>query len=245
MPAKRMYKKRPYAKRRYAKKSASSFEKKGNYALAEQVGGTIGSLIAEPWMPLFPASVKKNLRYSTNFTLSTTLGVITGTQVFRANDAFDPDFTAAGHQPMGFDQMMLWYNHFVVVSSNINVIFKNQSNTNPTVCLRVDADSTGLTVIDRIVELGGCCTQVLDLKNVYGGTRKLSMGANIPKLQGVSRSAITSDPNLQGSAAASPSECSYFHVTCWDTAGVSSNIECDAVLEYEVIFLEPRNAPQS
>jgi len=40
---------------------------------------------------------------------------------FRANSCYDPDYDGAGHQPMGFDQMALKYNHYQVLGSRIKV----------------------------------------------------------------------------------------------------------------------------
>jgi hypothetical protein len=167
------------------------------------------------------------------------------TNVLRANDLFDPEFTGTGHQPMGFDQLMTWYNHFVVVHARLVCTFKNTANTSPTVCIRQDGDSTPITVIDRIVELGGCVMDTLSLKNVYGGDSVLEMSLDIAKLQGVSRSAITSDPSLQGNAAASPAEVTYFHIQMWDSVGATGSCTVDVILEQVAIFLEPRDITES
>lgn len=196
-------------------------------------------------MPIFPATITKRLRYSTTFALTTTSGAITSTQVFRANDLFDPDFTGTGHQPMGFDQLMSFYNHFCVLSAKITIVAKNTVGSAPTLCLRIDADSTPLTVIDRIVEFGGCVTEDLEVKGSYGANKRLSLVADICKLQGVKRSAITSDPSLAGNAAASPAEVSYFHITMWDTAGITGGCEVDVILEQVAVFLEPRDLTES
>lgn len=231
-PAKRVYKKRVPKPRK-------------KYDIADDISGSVNTLIKEPWMPVFPASIKKRLRYSTVFGGATTSGAITSTQVFRANDMFDPDFTSTGHQPMGFDQLMQWYNHFTVVWAKITIVAKNTTASAPTVCLRIDADSTPLTVIDRIVEIGGCVTETLEAKGGYGANKTLSMVANIPKLQGVNESAVTANPSLQGSASASPAECSYFHITMWDTAAVTGSMACDVILDQIAIFVEPRNMVES
>lgn len=198
-------------------------------------------MVYEPWMPIFPASTTKKLRYSTTFALTSTSGVITGTQVFRANDLFDPDFTGTGHQPMGFDQLMAFYNHFCVVRAKIIIQAKNTTDSFPTICIRVDADSTALTSIDRIVEFGGCVTEDLDTKLGYGATKKLQLSVDIAKLQGVNPVALTADENLKGTAAASPTEISYFHVTLWNTAGTTSSAQFDCILEQTAIFTEPRD----
>jgi len=165
--------------------------------------------------------------------------------VFRANDLFDPDFTGTGHQPMGFDQLMLWYNHFCVVSAKITIVVKNTAATVPTICLRVDADSTPLTVIDRIVEFGGCVTESLEVKGASGCNKTLSMSIDIARLQGMSRKTMYADPTLRGTAAASPTECSYFHFTMWDTVGATGSAECDVILEQVARFMEPRDVTES
>jgi len=236
-PAKRAPYRKKAAPKRYVKSKSKT--------LTSGLGGSVSTLVKEPWTPIFPASITKRLRYSTTFAGSSATGAITSTQVFRANDLFDPDFTGTGHQPMGFDQLMQWYNHFCVVWAKITVIAKNMSSTVPTVCLRIDGDSSPLTVIDRVVEVGGCVTENLEIKGSYGANKSLTMVADIGKLQGLNRVAMTSNPSLQGSAAASPIECSYFHITMWDTMGGTGSMECDVILEQIAVFMEPRNMVQS
>lgn len=208
-------------------------------------GGSVNTIASMPWMPVFPASVTRLFRYSSTFSASTTSGAITSTYVFRANDVFDPDFTGTGHQPMGTDPLFLWFNHAVVLRANIHVVFKNTTASTPTVCLRVDADSTPITVIDRIVEFGGCVTEVLEIKGDYGANKSLTLSADILRLQGVNKSAITADPSLRCSAAAAPTEVTYFHVTMWDTLGASGSATCDVIIEQTATFLEPRTLTQS
>lgn len=236
-PAKRA----PYRRKAAPKRYVNSRSK----TLTSGLGGGVTTLVKEPWQPVFPASITKRLRYSTSFTASTTSGAISAVQVFRANDLFDPDFTGTGHQPMGFDQLMQWYNHFCVVWAKITIVAKSTSATTPTICLRVDGDSSVLTVIDRVVEIGGCVTETLEVKGSYGANKSLSMVADIAKLQGINRVALTSNPSLQGNVAASPAECTYFHITMWDTLGATGSAEVDVILEQIAVFQEPRNMVQS
>jgi len=208
-------------------------------------GGGANTMMYEPWMPIFPASVTKRLRYSTSISLSSTSGVITSTYVFRANDLFDPDFTSTGHQPMGFDQLMSFYNHFVVRRARITLLIRNTTDSQPTVCVRVDADSTALTTIDRIVEFGGCETIDLDTKLASGATKKLVLSVDIAKMQGIKPSALTADVNLRGTAATSPTEVTYFHVTMWNTSGITGAATADVILEQVATFTEPRDLTAS
>jgi len=186
----------------------------------------------------------KTLRYHTNATLTVTSGAV-GTYVFRANDLFDPDFTSTGHQPMGFDQMMVFYNHFAVESARIVVQFSNASTTSMRVGIRVDADSTPLTVPDQFIEFGGLTFDAVEGKGIYGSEKTLQLSVDIPKIQGISRNALTSDSTLRGNAAASPSEVTYFHIMAWDPFTASGTVNCDVILEQRSWFMEPRNATES
>lgn len=206
---------------------------------------SLTTLVKEPLMPVFPARIYKRLRYSTNATIGAAAGAV-NTYVFRANDLFDPDLTGTGHQPMGFDQLMLWYNHFVVAKAKITCTFSNLAAARATVCIRQDGDLTPITVIDRILEIGGLVKADLENKGVSGSMRTLEIAVDIARLQGVSPIALSSDPSLQGSAAASPAECTYFHVACWDSgAGGTTSVLVDVLLEQEAYFCEPRNLIES
>jgi len=203
----------------------------------------ITSRQAENWMPIFPVRCKRTLRYSTTFQLTCTSGA-TATYVFRANDLFDPDYTGTGHQPMGFDQMMLSYNHFCVTHSTIRVTARNKSNTSPvTVCIRQDASPTAVTVIDRIMEFGGL--MALELDTFGTQTNLMELNLDMAKVQGVSPSALTSDSTLRGDAGNSPTEVTYWHVQCWDTAALTSIVNFDVILEQTAWFIEPRDLTES
>lgn len=204
------------------------------------------TLVSEPWMPIFPARTTKRLRYSTNVSIGAAVGAV-NTWVFRANDLFDPDFTSGGHQPMGFDQMMLSYNHFCVTKAKITCTFRNLVTTKPVVvAIRQDANSTPLTVVDRIIEFGGLVQSMLGAGPGFGSTQTLELSLDVAKLQGLSLSALTADPTLRGDAATSPTEVTYFHVACWDTSGsVTTSVLCDIIVEQTAIFLEPRDLLES
>jgi hypothetical protein len=145
---------------------------------------------------------------------------------------------------MGFDQMMLSYNHFCVMYSTIRITARNKSNTSPvTVCIRQDASPTAVTVIDRIMEFGGLVACELD---TFGEqTKKLELKLDIAKIQGISPSALTSDSTLRGDAGNSPTEVTYWHVQTWDTAALTSTVNFDVILEQTAKFFEPRDLTES
>jgi len=203
------------------------------------------SSIVELRMPVFPARIKKLLRYSTSSALSAVSGVVQ-TYVFRANSLFDPDATGTGHQPMGFDQLMTWYNHYCVVAAKITVTFKAESGETGTVCIRQDASSTPLSVIDQIVEFGGLTMDTIDQVGYFGSQKTLSLSLDVAKLQGITpRDAITADATLRGDVVSDPSELTYFHVHLWDAGGQDCSCNFTVVLEQESYFFEPRDLSES
>ncbi len=200
--------------------------------------------IVEPWMPIFPARTVRRLRYSDSKTLSSASGVAVG-YILRANDVFDPDFTGTGHQPMGFDQLIAFYNHFCVVKSRLVVTFINTTASPPTVCIRQDADNTLITNINQIMEFGGMVTEQLEVKGSYGANKVLEMTCDIAHIQGVNRQAILANNALAGNALASPSEVTFYHIMMWDQTALSGSCTINFVVEYDVVFFEPRDMTQS
>jgi hypothetical protein len=193
--------------------------------------------IVEPWAPVFPARTKRKLRYSTNISLTSTSGVV-ATYVFSANGLFDPDISGTGHQPMGFDQLMLSYNHYTVTDAKIRCIFKNTTSSVPTVSIRVHPDTAPVTVIDQSIEYGLINTDALEIKGSYGANKEITEVVSIRKAQGV-QDVLDVIP-LSGTAAANPAEQTYFHVSMWDSSGTSGSCNVDVIIEYVAWFTEPR-----
>lgn len=202
-----------------------------------------GTQHMERWMPVFPARTKALLRYADTAGLTGTSGAV-ATYVLSANGLYDPDITGTGHQPMGFDQLMLSYNHYAVIKSKIFVTFRNDSSASqPTVLIGLHADATPITVPQRILEFGLCNSTTLEFKGVSGSTKSLEMSCDIKKFQGVQD--VTDDTELHGTAAANPAEQTYWHVQLWDSGGLSNTSRIDFVVEYEAWFLEPRELTES
>jgi hypothetical protein len=204
----------------------------------------IGTEVIQRTLPLFPAMVMKRLRYSTNIALASTAGAVTS-YVFAANGLYDPDITSTGHQPMGFDEMMIYFNHYAVSYCKLTAVAKCVSSSKMTVCVRQDGSATPITVIDRIVEIGGGVIEYLELGSQALATKRLELGIDVAKVQGVSRSAFTADSSLRGTSAANPSELTYFHVQNWDAAAQTGTVNFDIIMEFDAIFTEPRDGTAS
>lgn len=182
------------------------------------------------------------LRYSSSFYLAGTSGVV-ASNVLAANGLYDPEITGSGHQPMGFDQLMLSYNHYTVTDARLICTFHNLAASSPVISLEVNGGATPITVVDQIIEWGVNNHAVLDPKSTSGAIQVLESRINIAKFEGVDD--VLDVIDLRGSVAANPAELTYFMVQCWDNGGVTTNILCEIVMEFNAVFTEPRVLSES
>jgi hypothetical protein len=206
-----------------------------------------------PWklatvrVPLFPVSSRKTLLYS-EASIDQTHATTPQNYFFSANGIYDPNITGTGHQPMGFDTMIAYYEQATVVRSTCTVQAYNNSSTVPArVWLSLAPDTTAITDTTEIVENG--LLKHVDL-NTTGENKigVLSLGCDVAKYFGRQRGrGILDDVNLYTTAAANPVEQVYFNITSSGIMATSGtyNITFQAFLSYEVVFWEPRKVVTS
>lgn len=194
-----------------------------------------------PGISLFGLKVlKRRLRYSDSISLTSSTGVAGG-YVFSANGLFDPDITSTGHQPVGFDQMMVSFNHYCVKRSKIIATFIN-TGTHCSIAVKIAGSPTLVTIPNQIVEDGRVVRDHLnDGKIGDNYIKTLEIVCDIGRSTGVGN--IRDEFDLRGSAAANPVEQEYFHVQSWGLS--STSLEVDVVVEYEAWFTEPRDLTES
>jgi hypothetical protein len=195
-------------------------------------------------MPLFGFRTRRTIQYFADVAIAGT--GTPGTQVFSANGCFDPDITGTGGQPMGFDQMMLFYNHYTVMRSRIRAVFQNLTTGGviATCVLSVSGSSTPVTVVEDLIENGDCSIESMGFTGGYSGGCTQRRTLDVGKYQGL-RNTID-DPDMRGDSASNPVEQVYYHLSLYDPVGagaVSALVQC--LIEYDTIFHEPRKGPLS
>lgn len=189
-----------------------------------------------------PNTFKTTLRYQENgLTLNPGIAGIVDSHVISCNGLFDPDISGTGHQPLGFDQLMVMYSHYTVIGAKIRITFANGDSSNfQTVGSYISAVTTEQSDLRILVENGGCQYKTLSPK---GGSRDMCtivQSINPPKWLGRSKPLAVDE--LRGSASANPTEQCYFHVFAGeyaqgtDSSAVVANIQVD----YVVVFTEPK-----
>lgn len=190
--------------------------------------------------PLFPMrSQLMRLQYYEPSSVTSGAGTA-GTAVWSANGIFDTNVTGTGGQPMGFDTMMLIYDHYTVVRARCTIVARNFSSIYPTqIAISVNSDSTAITSYERLVENGLLTSCSLAPKFSTGYQNQLTIPIDLTSFSGSND--LMDEHDYRGTVAANPVEQTYFHVSCWnpdDTTVVSANFQ--VLLQYDVIFSEPR-----
>jgi len=195
-------------------------------------------------LPLFAERTKRTLSYYSAATVSTGVSAASA-YVYSCNGLFDPDISGTGGQPMGFDQMMLFYNHYTVVRSRMRCLITNSSATaSVTTGIVLSGSSTVMTSIEQLVENGELVLTQLGTGGQMGSTSKLTRAVNCANFQGIDD--IMDDPDMRGDSASNPIEQMYYHVAVYNpySATVIQTF-FQVVIEYEVVFHEPRKGPLS
>lgn len=159
--------------------------------------------------------------------------------VFRANSIYDPSFTGTGHQPLGFDQLMPLYDHYVTIGSSIKTTFVNTSAETIIAGISLTDTSTTLTNDAQVIENGSNKYVVLGPNGSSRDTATVTLNCNPNKFLG--RSKPLSDPNLRGTETTSPVEQCYFHVWAGGVTGADpAQIQASTFIKYTSVLIEPK-----
>lgn len=189
--------------------------------------------------------VRKTRYVEKNVVINAGLGGTADSYVFSANGIYDPNISGIGHQPIGFDQIMNFYDHFVVLGSKITVSFvSGDTNYTNIVGITLQDSPTEIPNATRLIENGRCrWTQLTPANTSFGGAgagpRRLTMKCNPSKFLG--RTKPLADSELKGSASSNPQEQAYWHVFAEpNSSNDGNNIECHIVIDYLVAYIEPK-----
>lgn len=188
------------------------------------------------------------LRYCQEVTLNPGLASI-ATHYFLANGMYDPDVTTGGHQPLGFDQMMLGYDHFTVIGSKIKATPMNTSTGTGTPgyfgIIIDDNASLSYTTASQVLESKqGKGAVMVTQKSINGNQRSAYRSFSAKKF--LTKRNPIDDPQLKGSTSSDPTEKVYFGL--WNAAVGNNDPDTSnfmVEIEYIAILSEPKFLAQS
>jgi len=189
-----------------------------------------------------PTTRRAVLRYSDQISITSTAGVL-GSYVFRSNSCHDPDYSSIGHQPMGWDQWKLLYNHYVVVGAKITcTVLSDTLGQSPFVCGVYLSDNVSLPY-----------TSWYGYKEARKGTQKLFNGGagNTHSQSVVSKFSAKKFYNIKdikdnmdrlgALVDDNPSENAYFTIYYQQVNTVTDTKNILVTVDYIVDFSEPKN----
>lgn len=192
----------------------------------------------------FPKMLKVCHKYvSAPAQVNCTLGAM-ATYIWTCNGMYDPDITSTGHQPLYFDQMALIYDHYTVIGSRIDInVQTSEDPIGPSIgVLWIDDDSgTTATNVSMVSEQGFNPT-----KNIGGPNHNPSVfftkSWSAKKTFGGS---VIGNNDLQGTAAANPTELSYYKFSYNTIDTSSATLYVTARITYIAVWAELKEMAQS
>ncbi len=194
----------------------------------------------------FPQSMKATLRYTSELGRAFNPAAGTaGSFIVSANGMFDPSISGIGHQPRGFDQYMLAYNHYTVIASKITWYASNANTTQRLVVgIKVSDVTTIDTVPDALIESGLIAYKLLGPVGSSRSNATITYPLSISKFMG--RPNIMSEDDLRGNNVANPAEGVFFHLVAFEPDNNDHGaVACYFTIDYVAVFTEPRTLPQS
>jgi len=201
-------------------------------------------------IPFLPIKKWAVLPYHETIKISTgTSPETAGTDIWSMNGLNDPEVILGGHQPMGFDQAMLFYEHYTVQSCKwtIQAYAGTVSDSKQAVAVGyyLSASSVGnITGSDRIVENGLMKRKILSANNNNSKDMVTISGSlNLDKFFGKK---IINEDDYRGQLTTLPAEQVYIVFFC-NSLDVPTSVDVvfDITFQYTVCFTEPKKLAQS
>jgi len=188
----------------------------------------------------FPTKINQTLRYFDYAIATATQSTVVGSW-WRANGIFDPQVSLGGHQPLGFDQLMAIYDHWVVKSSRIKVTFTYRDEvddtSHPILCgIYDDDDAVNTLSYSALVE--GCDRPKIDYLTTNNDKVVLYSKWTNTKTFGP---ATQSDPSQRGSSTSDPTETHNWFVFTYNLGNQNHTVNITYDIEYNCDFFELRD----
>lgn len=201
---------------------------------------------------VFGDSLVRTLRYVTEFTMNAGISS-QALYTFKANSIFDPDHTGSGHQPMGADELSIFFEKYVVLSSRIVVHALHQgdhNSSNASIIYGYCDNNSGppatspTTWIEqrrgsyRVIAGGNSAKTYTTMPLTYYPKKVFG----IKDIQDLKSLAGTT-----GSGGSDPTDIAYFNIgtSGFQFATDPAEIRCYAIIDYKVLYTHPEPLPAS
>lgn len=196
-----------------------------------------------------PIKYCTKLKYSEAFTINPGLAAA-GVYPFRANSLYDPNASAGGHQPYGFDQLIALYQHFCVVGAKITFRVSVPANNDTPFIMGIHVDDQGTLTdaanITALMEQPRTTRKIISKPNNASG-RELQITQKFSAKKFFGANSIIGESQFEGSDSANPTEEAYFipWIGPMDATSDLATYTCFVEIEYVAVFTEPKDLNQS
>ncbi len=154
-------------------------------------------------------------------------GVCGSEWAFRLNSCYDPDYTYAGHQPYGYDQLAAVYGFYIVNAVDVEVIFHDPTVDGLAVCALAQPSSASMTLPGKTndivaeMEFGA----VGFLSNTGGQKLRMAKTFDLARVEGITKSQYDAQVGVYGAAVTTnPSLSPWLRIAASDTNGNSGSV---------------------
>lgn len=162
---------------------------------------------------------------------------------FRLNSLFDPNFTGAGHQPRGFDQLAALYGRYRVYRARVRVIMQLEQSgiANVVGTIFASNSSNGSAAFNDSCEQPFSSTSGLSEYQMAD----LKLNVDLAKVNGKTWEAYASDDTTQADVASNPTEIINLHVTAASPSASAITVSISVIIDYDVEFSDIKQLASS
>lgn len=165
-----------------------------------------------------------------------TSGVALDTNIIRLNSLYDPDFSATGHQPAGFDNMAALYNRYRVDKVEIRFWFTSTSTTPSIITAVPNNDATAFVEANNAMEQPFARTFTVSQSQPYHFVQTYYPH----RITGVPKTKYVSDDLYQAAKTTNPSEVITLHFCNTDqTQAGSANTYINGKIILHATWYDP------
>lgn len=224
-----------YKKKTY-KKGKKTYKKKA------QVKRSGLRVMRNPGRSLIADRYQTKMVYSDAYNPSNVANTITWTQ-FRLGGLFDPDYLVGGHQPMGFDQLTMMYNRYIVTGCKVVIEGRFRSSNTDTVpiCanLIIGASPLASMVLPPNIWTANESRQYWTRTYSDQDAVRFTKYFSLPKINGCTRSQYMNEENYSGTASSDPQKNTLLNIGFVPTGSEVSNFQHTVTLIYYVTWYSP------
>lgn len=183
-------------------------------------------------------------KYCDTFNINTNIGV-RGYYTFSLNSLYDPNVSAAGHQPIGMDQVEQIFNNYCVVGAYMKVRVMNLDTDEYIMAvLYISEETVPPTDGSALIEQGSQVSMAIPpLGTSYDNGKPTTLSAKISMKKAFKVKSLLDRDDINAARTASPTRQLYGHIVIFQPAGGSTsvNVNCIVELYQTAVWYKPRN----